>query len=397
MKNILFIGGVYSQDKVNFYRKTIRNGYQYAAQALQEALLQGFHDNDIKATVLSIPSVPTFPFGFNSPLLKTHPFIFRDENIGISIGRLNLPFVRREFSYFKYIEDWYKKCDGPHVIFIYSLQARFLRIAKKAKNLFPDVKVCLLIADLPEFVSWNRIYEKVGLRKKDEDYIKANLQVVDCFVLLSKHMLDRLEIKDKPFVVIEGIYNDNVIRSESNKEECTLLYSGNLDKRYGIMDLVKAFVSIPNKNYRLWICGFGDTASTISEYASKDNRIVFYGALPREKVLGLQTKATLLVNPRHSFEVYTKYSFPSKTMEYMASGTPTLMNRLECIPDDYNPFLFYFGDETIEGYRSKIIEILELPASELEERGIMAKKYILTHKTPMMSTKKIIELIKTCL
>lgn len=397
MTNVLFVGGIYSHDKVEYYRMTIKNGYQYAAQALQEALLQGFQDNGIKVTVLSIPSVPTFPFGYKSPILNTHPFIFKNENIGMSIGRLNLPFVRKDSSYFEYIEDWYKKCAGPHIIFIYSLQARFLRIAKKVKSRFPDVKVCLLVADLPEFVSWNRIYEKVGLRKKDEEYIKTNLHVVDCFVLLSKHMLDRLDIGDKPYVVIEGIYNDNIVRPYSDKEQYTLFYAGNLDKRYGIMDLVEAFAGIHNKNYRLWICGFGDSEPTIRDYASKDNRIIFFGALPREKVLDLQMKATILVNPRHGYEIYTRYSFPSKTMEYMASGTPTLMNRLECIPVDYNPYLFYFDDETIDGYRSKIKELLELPAKQLEEKGQRAKKYILTHKTPMMSTKKIIELIKSCL
>ena len=63
-------------------------------------------------------------------------------------------------------------------------------------------------------------------------------------------------------------------------------------------------------------------------------RIEFLGMLPRTDVLELQSKATILVNPRQPVGDFTKYSFPSKTIEYMASGTPLLMYKLPGIPEE---------------------------------------------------------------
>ena len=149
-------------------------------------------------------------------------------------------------------------------------------------------------------------------------------------MLFSKAMLDKLPISDKPRVVIEGIYQPKDIEKVEKSIKTSILYTGQLQKRYGIYDLVEAFMLIPNRDYELWLCGKGSHEESLwlEMQAKKDSRIKLLGMLKPEDVLILQKKAHLLVNPRHSNEEFTKYSFPSKTMEYLASGTPTLMCRL---------------------------------------------------------------------
>ena len=44
------------------------------------------------------------------------------------------------------------------------------------------------------------------------------------------------------------------------------------------------------------------------------------------KIVKEEKKSTLLVNPRFTNEEYTKYSFPSKNMEYMASRNSSINN-----------------------------------------------------------------------
>ena len=114
---------------------------------------------------------------------------------------------------------------------------------------------------------------------------------------------------------------------------------------------------------------------------------------PRRIKQTLQKKATVLINPRHSADEYTKYSFPSKTMEYMASGTPTLMAHLASIPQEYESHLFFFDDESIEGMKKKIIEVCEKSQSELEIFGKAASKFILEEKNEMKQAKKIVDMI----
>ena len=90
-----------------------------------------------------------------------------------------------------------------------------------------------------------------------------------------------------------------------------------------------------------------------------------------------ERKATLLINPRPTNEEYTKYSFPSKTLEYMASGTPVLMTRLPGMPKDYEEYVYLFDEETVEGFANTLGEVLQ-SKSELQEKGKRAREFILT-------------------
>ena len=114
----------------------------------------------------------------------------------------------------------------------------------------------------------------------------------------------------------------------------------------------------------------------------------------KEKKEEEKKKATVLVNPRHSNEEYTKYSFPSKTMEYMASGTPTLMAPLKCVPQEYIKHLFFFEDESVDGMKRKLEEICSKSQEELNSFGSAASDFILHNKTSKIQTGRVVEMIK---
>ena len=171
-------------------------------------------------------------------------------------------------------------------------------------------------------------------------YINYKLmKCVDGFALLSLAMSEHIPTCNKPVVQIEGIFDSGCGSFPEVQKQRAILYSGNLGKRYGIIDLLDAFTKT-SIDYKLLICGVGDGADDVKRYAEKDSRIVFLGSLPRTEVLRLQSEASLLINPRHKADAFTRYSFPSKTMEYMASGTPTLMSELDCLPEDYKQHLY---------------------------------------------------------
>lgn len=396
--NILFIGGIYSEHLLPEYRRNCKSGYQYAAQALQESIIKGLLENDVSLYVLSFPSVPTFPFSYKKPFLKSDDFVFASHKIGQTIGRINIPILKHEFEYRAIIDNWIHKNEGEKYVLIYSLQAKFLEIAEYIKINYPDIKIGLVVADLPEFMSWNKYYVRLGLKKRSINTIYRNIKFIDKFVLLSKYMAERLPIGGKPWIVVEGIYdptNESQKTTIANNKNKVILYTGNIDRRYGIMDVVYAFTKIRDDNIALWICGFGDSEREIREYEKKDDRIKFLGSVSREKVLQLQKQAFMLINPRHSKEEFTKYSFPSKTMEYLASGTPTLMCKLQCIPPEYEDHIFFINDETIDGYKDAMLNVLHRKDSELTIFGDNAKRFILDSKSPSIQVQKILTLMKS--
>ena len=80
-------------------------------------------------------------------------------------------------------------------------------------------------------------------------------------------------------------------------------------------------------------------------------------------------------------------------MEYLASGTPTLLYKLDGIPNEYYEYCYAIdgNDDTVHTLSKKIVEILSKPNKENKELGIKAKDFIINNKTGYKQVSKIIE------
>lgn len=390
MKNVLYISQLYHDSLFGEYFKCSKVALDYAANNLSRAILKGFRENNAPVEVLNAPVIGSFPLYYKKPFVKGIKI-----NGFESISYCNLMYIKRSDIHRKMnkrILEWCAKSKDNRILFFYSYT--HLPVIEKVKKYFPDSKVFLLAADLPEYMASDngfitRLNNCMGGNKPASG---SFFDYVDGYVLLSAAMKDRLPVGERPWIVIEGIYDpeqdDEYVEKDKNK---VVLYTGNLGRRYGIVDLLEAFHGIDNPDYRLWICGNGDGREDVEAYARKDSRIIYKGMMPRNEVIKLQKSATLLVNPRRSNEDYTKYSFPSKTMEYMASGTPTLMAHLQCMPQEYDEHLFYISEESVTGLRKSIYNICEKSKEELAQKGVGASFFIKDKKMPKPQVKKIIE------
>lgn len=397
--HLLFLSCSYSEDKKQVYIENSIRGYQSAAQNLQEALLEGFLQNGASVSVLTIPSLSTFPRGNKKMLVKSDDYIYKNQIIGRSFGFLNLPFMNHPNRKWvdEYVDCWYEEHSGDKVVFVYALLGQQMAIAVRAKQRHPDIKSCIIIPDLPIYMNCNKIYKALGLQKRSIKAIGSLVHRFDSYVVLAQPMIEALGISDKPAVVVEGIYdaidtNNSELYKLPNK---TIMYAGGIQRRYGVFDLIEAFHGIKDEDWRLILCGGCNEMDTLSEWLEKDSRISYLGLLSTEKVRELQRQVTLLVNPRHSAEEFTKYSFPSKTLEYMASGTPVLMSPLPSMPNEYKEHIYLFDDETVEGMSKSIADILAKDECELSEKGFAAKSFIMERKNPKAQVEKIIEIINS--
>ena len=93
-------------------------------------------------------------------------------------------------------------------------------------------------------------------------------------------------------------------------------------------------------------------------------------------------------------EEFTKYSFPSKNIEYMASGTPLLTTKLPGMPKEYYPYVFLIENESVEGYAKALERVLAQSDEELYVFGEKAKDFVLEKKNSFEQAKRVIELIK---
>lgn len=157
--------------------------------------------------------------------------------------------------------------------------------------------------------------------------------------------------------------------------------------------LIEGFKMIQDPRLRLWLFGVGPYTDEIKEHSKTDFRVEYRGVIPSEELIHILTKATLLVNPRPSHENYTKYSFPSKNLEYMSVGTPLVTTKLPGIPKDHYPYIYFFDDETEIGIYNTLKMILEKSDEELHQFGSLCKAFTLNEKNNIIQTRKIVEMI----
>jgi glycosyltransferase involved in cell wall biosynthesis len=177
---------------------------------------------------------------------------------------------------------------------------------------------------------------------------------------------------------------------EHKAPERIMLYAGGIYEKYGIKKLIDAFMQLEGDDLRLHIYGSGEVAKDMPDYMKLDKRIVYYGIVPNKEVVEKELEATLLINPRSSVEEFTKYSFPSKNMESMVSGTPLLTTPLPGMPQEYYPFVYVFNDESVEGFCQTLKMLLSTPKEELHEFGRLAKEFVLTYKSNRVQAERVL-------
>jgi glycosyltransferase involved in cell wall biosynthesis len=307
--------------------------------------------------------------------------------------------VSRYFSLKPHIAKWVEdKKNKRKVIIAYAATPVFTGLLRLVKKLDSAVTTILIVPDLPQYmnISRGKSFAYRNLKKLETRKILKDIEFVDGFVLLTEHMKSAFGIK-APYVVMEGIaadpFDGTVIEGDKDRDGTrTVLYSGALSEEYGVNDLVNAFARLPNPEFRLVICGEGVSEDFIRREARKDPRINYMGLVARNEVLKLQKAATILINPRSNEHEYAKYSFPSKILEYMSSGTPVAAYRLDGVPPEYYRHMYIIEGCEHAIYKA-LVEALSKTDEELSAKGRNARAFVMTEKNAAVQTMKIVGLI----
>lgn len=380
------------------YKKNVKHTMQDAASALQWNIYNGLSAN-LGETIPLFNIMPVDSF----PQYYKYPFIFgtRFGKAGQNIGFCNVKLLRnyhKTRKIYKVLCDWCQSEPGAKTLFVYTIAQPFLKAVWEVKKKYPELRVCAIVADLPNMSSLSSngsLLRKIYVKHKSADAYQL-LSCVDGFVLLTKQMADYMNLS-QPYCVMEGIASDNKAKLRNKKQETrekVILYSGTLHRKFGVMHLVKAFREIKDEDFELVICGIGDSEDEIRKAAREDSRIRFMGQLSREDVLTLQQQATILVNPRLNNEEFTKYSFPSKTMEYLASGVPVVAYKLDGIPEEYAEYIIYPQDETANTLSKVMRDLCMLSHEERNRIGQAGREFVLENKNAFIQTKKILQFLK---
>ena len=397
--NVLMMTLMYPQDQMDEISRNVKDKLQNQINNYQHAFVEGIRANLNEGEhlhLLNALPVGIYPLQYRQLWLRAG---LHDNGAIHQLGCLNLPWFKqkcRAIGAEMAVRQWVK-CDPQNrTVLVYTQYLPYMQALAKVKNEYPDLKVAVIVTDLPNELGLSS--GRTGLMKALETHMGRRsldlLRQMDGFVLLTEPMAYALQVRSKPCTVIEGlILADAALPADDpTNERPVFLYTGTLEAELGVGEMLRAFAQMPE--YDLWICGYGCMRQEIEEYASKYSNIRFFGFVPQKEALALQASATALVNPRQPSGLFTRYSFPSKTLEYMRSGKPVLCCRLEGIPSDYDPYLNYMGAGE-EGIMQAVRSLMALSAEERAERGNAARAYVLQCKNPKKQCEKLLKLLRS--
>ena len=234
--------------------------------------------------------------------------------------------------------------------------------------------------------------------KLKQCYIKPTLGLqgeYDGYVYLTEAMRS-VVAPEKPYMVMEGIADINIHKHIKFDKSIprAVMYAGMLHIKNGILKLVDAFEKLSLNDTELWLFGEGTASEEIKRRARLNLQIKFFGSRTHQEVLDYEQKATLLINPRDPHDEFTKYSFPSKTVEYMLSATPMLTTKLPGIPEEYYDYVFSSEDNSVENLALAIEDALSYSNEELEQKGKNARDFIIKEKNSKNQVARILEFMQ---
>ena len=398
---ILLLGSLVSAAQMEELNRNSREKASVAPVNYETMLAKGLAENGAQVEALSVPAVAAWPRSSYRRIPG------KKETVEKGIPVQWVPFVNiqglKQRTIQKNVEKLLKRWLEENrdvkekAVLMYSVYPPYTEPAVKLCGRY-GCHLSAVIADLPEYMySWKNMK---GLRgwysRRLSEKMLALQGMCDSYVLFTKPMAEKMGITGKPHMVSEGFCDTGIfadIPAQEKYARKTVVYGGNLSRLYGIQNLVKAFMQT-DLDAELHLYGAGGDAAFVEACAKEDERIRFFGRVERKTLLTALKKAHLLVVNKPTADDYSNYSFSSKILEYMVSGTPLLTTKVGGMPEEYLNYVYPMGDESVEGIAAALGEAMGREPGELRQFGLNAAKFAEENKNYRKMTEKILSFLR---
>lgn len=396
---ILFLGSV-----IRTVDCTKNLGPSVAGNKMQLGIIRGLKKLNDNITVVT--EIPIASYPRESKLLIRSSDIKLEDNIEAkAVPFINVFFVKQIsliVNAFLMILKWSIVNRKENKIFITFNAFPYISIPTILTSKIIKSKVICIFADPPiNVIERKGTLGKIAQyleKKSTEKYIKKydgivalNKKAIEKYAPNTKYVLvdGGFDISDKPNVKPGGQW-----LSYTEGDTVDIVFSGGLYEYNGLNNLVDAFKLIENDNLRLNIYGEGPLKNYVKNASKIDCRIIYHGNISNDKILFIQQNSGILINPRPFNHPVSLYTFPSKMIEYMLSGTPVITTKLNGLTPDYLKYVFVIEGISAREIAKTIEFVVGFNKELLIERAREARDFILKNKTWEIQSKKIYEFIK---
>ena len=227
--------------------------------------------------------------------------------------------------------------------------------------------------------------------KIGEKNAKKYLPKVDGRIVINENIISHYAF-GKDSILIDGGINENVIAKLPKMEisqtsKYTFVLAGMLWDQNGTRLILNTLKEHPDLDIRVVFAGRGKDVSLIEHAARKDRRIEYAGMLSMDELFKLYASADVLLNLRIEEEV--DFHFPSKLLEYMATGCHVISTPVAHAERDYGEYITILKEISVDGLYNAILKVVNTDKESLYEHGIKTRDFMLTNRNWFVQTKKI--------
>jgi glycosyltransferase involved in cell wall biosynthesis len=347
------------------YQQWIRRGEMInpSHQQYMQRLMQAFHLH-LPVTVLSLP-----------PRLKST----KKMNIGASFHRkkdwlhfqfpfINLPILRPILLTLRirhYVRKLITKSAEPIWLVIDTNSALAGIIAKPFRH-HARITTVGVITDDPSQLTGSRpskVKQSLRLHRHYHRYISLNDALLKVY-----------GVAQRPACFVPGLVETP--EGASRHPRPYFFFSGALYARYGIGEMIRGFLNLNLKDVDLMIAGHGPEASFVETMAHQHRNIKFLGLLSPKEVSKFQAGAFANVNPRPLDAALDAVSIPSKVLDYLSTGVPTITTEHPFIKATFGETCTWIEEASVLGIQVAMKRFIEGDYGMHQANALKAQKLV---------------------
>ena len=327
-----------------------------------------------KVDVISLNPLSAFP---NGRLLNQ----FEKNETAYFLPFINLPILKH-FTYSICLL-WYLFKLAPDKIFVYNsyfFQNIALSIYKKIHS---KVKIALLIQDVLSIGTGLQSIQKYLDRKSLHRLSFCNLVVP-----ISRHIVPDFDI-DAPSVVVQGGITKRILDhfpiGEFGKPKAKrVVFAGSLEPHNGVHLLIDQWDAQAIQT-DLHIFGKGSLKDRVMQSAKNNPHVHYHGFAPHSEVQDYISESMFILILRFDLGIETKYFFPSKFWEALASESHIICNRFDSFPDDLKKYCIMLSPDFSN------LNVIDRFSNEDIDQILERRKYAVQHHTWAQHIDMIVE------
>ena len=172
-------------------------------------------------------------------------------------------------------------------------------------------------------------------------------------------------------MTFEGILEDSYRPMDVSEFGKYIFYNGNLEEKYGVYDLIRAFKELYLPDLKLVISGYHADNKRIEEEIDGNPNIINLSMINLDEIMSFENGSVANINPRPYSEDFDRYLIPNNVIDYLGANSITISVRNSKLQQ-------YFDDSAIwieSSEKNDLIKGIKLALNlSKEERTQMIEK-----------------------